>query len=191
MYASTAPALEATVKISNLPNHLMSDAMMMATLEQAKLDEFVTSVVTKRGEFNSRGLQLSRGEACVTFTSVDAACRCAVHFHGRKWDASGSPVSAQVLTPKPAPKPSPTPAFVPSTKLASKPTKTTNKMFKESSFALSAQAAEFVPGVPTPANPSKKASTIQLSRIGSDVSTEDGDSASSSDERDGAAERVQ
>lgn len=137
-----------TVHICSLPNHLLNKAMIGATLEQAKLETFVSSLTTKPGR--------QRGEALITFTTVDAAIRCARHFNGRRWDASGILVTALLL-------PVETPFAAPA--------------LKKSSFALSAEAPEFVPGA-------MLSSSKATSTIGSDVSTEDGDSTSESDEKE-------
>lgn len=147
------PAFGVTVQISSLPNHLLNKAMMNATLEQARLDTFVSGLTTKQGA--------QRGEALITFTDAGAAVQCARHFNGRRWDASGSLVSARLL---PVQCPVPQSAFVTS---VPKP-----------SFALSAEAPEFVPGRP---------SAKETPTIGSDVSTADGDSNASSDEKEVAA----
>lgn len=95
------PPLEPTVRIMNLPNHLMSKAMLEVTLEQANLDTCVRDVVTKPGAL--------RGEVMLTLCSAEAADRCAQHFEGRHWDVSGVLVSAEILSrgvthepPKPA-----------------------------------------------------------------------------------------
>lgn len=154
------PVFGVTVVVSSLPNHLLNKAMMSATLEQARLDEFVLSCSTKPGA--------QRGEATITFSNADAAVRCARHFNGRRWDASGLLVSAKLL-----PVESPTPMTAP--KKSSKPSKP--------SFALSAEAPAFIPGALQSVPVSIK-EIPALSRIGSDVSTEDGDSTSSSDEKE-------
>lgn len=148
------PVLGATVKVSSLPNHILSRAMMSATLDQAGLDKRLVDFTTKPGA--------QRGEALITFTDPDAAIRCAHHFNGRRWDASGITVSAQLL-PMQAPR-KPAGVF---------------KVPKKTNFALSATAAEFVPGAWSLPAPVKETPTP-----GSDVSTEDGDSASSSDEKE-------
>merc|ERR1719240_1050836 len=147
------PAFGVTVKISSLPNHLLNKAMMTATLEQARLDTFVSGIMTKPGA--------QRGEALITFTDPKAAVQCARHFNGRRWDASGSLVTAQIL-----PVAHPAPVSVPMP-----------------SFRLSAEAAEFVPGGAQPV----RASVKEMLVIGSDESTADGDSNASSDEKDVAA----
>jgi len=63
---------------------------MGATLEQAQLDQDVLSFVTRPG--------MCRGEAIVTLTNEDAAIRCAQHFHGRRWDASGIAVTTELIS---------------------------------------------------------------------------------------------
>lgn len=160
MYVASSlnvPAHGATVQISSLPNHILSDAMMSATLDQAQLDKFVIKFVTKPGA--------QRGEAIITLSSQDAAVRCARHFHGRRWDSSGIPVSARVMggNVKAAPK---QPMKAPTLK---------------KSFAFSTAAAEFVPGgfLTTSSTRQSTKETVTPS-MGSDVSTDDGESASSS-----------
>lgn len=153
------PAFGVNVRISSLPNHLLNKAMMTATLEQARLDTFVSGIMTKPGA--------QRGEALITFTNPKAAVQCARHFHGRRWDASGSLVTAQLLpVAHPVPPSSLAPVSVPMP-----------------SFRLSAEAAEFVPGGAQPV----RASVKEMRAIGSDESTADGDSNASSDEKDVAA----
>lgn len=149
------PAVGFTVKISNLPNHLVNKAMMTATLEQARLDTFVSGFATKQGA--------QHGEALITFTNADAAVKCAQHFNGRRWHASGSPVTARLLPVEPSIAPS---IAVP------KP-----------SFRLSAEAPEFVPGGAQPL----PASVKEPLTISSDVSTADDDSNASSDEKETTA----
>jgi hypothetical protein len=135
--------------------------MMNATLEQAQLDKFVCGFITQPGSLNGR--TGPRGEALITLTNMDAAVRCARHFHGRRWDASGIAVTAQLMPVKAPPKP----RRMPSTRL-------------QPSFTLSAEAPEFVPGALKTATVGK----VTLPMIGSDVSTEDGESAASSDEKE-------
>lgn len=159
----------ATVQVSSLPNHILSDAMMSATLDQAQLDKFVLNFVTKPGA--------CRGEAIITLSSTDAAIKCARHFHGRRWDASGIPVNAQVVKAKASPKPLPTYSAL----ATASALPMSAPALKKKSFAFSAAAVAFVPGMlQTTSAPSKATFTI-----GSDVSTDDGDSVSSSDEKDG------
>jgi hypothetical protein len=129
--------------------------MMEATLEQARLDKFVSNLRTKPGA--------QRGDAFISFTSFEAAVRCAHHFNGRRWDSSGVPVMARLLPMLPMP-------MAPS---------------QASSFELSAEAPEFVPGALPSLSSSVKPTTTTGAR--SDVSTEDGDSVSSSDEKEVAA----
>lgn len=157
MYISSRlcpPVPGVSVQISSLPNHLLSDAMMSVTLEQAKLEKYVSSIKTKPGR--------QRGEALITLTTTDAAIRCILHFNGRRWDASGFLVSAWLLPTQQAPLKQP--------------------RAPKTSFKLSAQATEFVPGA------LQTLTSCSLPTIGSDVSTEDGESAASprtvSDEKD-------
>jgi len=78
---------EDTVWISNLPNNLCKHKVLQVTFQQAQLEKFVSSFVTKPG--------VPCGEAHVKFTDRDAALRCARHFHGRNW--GGFRVSAELL----------------------------------------------------------------------------------------------
>lgn len=94
------PPLEPTVRLTNLPNHLTSRAMMEAILEQANLDAFVSEFAAKPGKH--------RGEVVLTMCSADAAARCAQHFEGCRWDSSGYVVRATVISQGvPAPKTKP------------------------------------------------------------------------------------
>jgi len=206
----------AAVRISCLPNHILSDAMMGATLEQAQLDKFVLSFVTRPG--------VCRGEAIVTLTSAEAAIRCAQHFHGRRWDVSGVMVTAKLLPQEVNPFESDGEDGYPSDEkadprlddlqlLASYEARVDREggwddrnletfgvdscdhddlvsqvfgsieLGKKSmhSSVLSAKAPAFVPG--------KMLATVceDVVIVGSDVSTEDGDSVSSCDEKDGGA----
>lgn len=156
------PAPGVTVCLSNLPNHILSDAMMNVTLEQAQLDQFVLHLTTMPGA--------QRGDAMITFPTVDVAMRCVGHFHGRRWDASGTLVSAWLLPVQAPPKP------------RQMPTARKSCAKSKPSFTLSAEAAEFVPGAFQMPTSGKETPTI-----GSDVSTEDGESAASSDEKEVAA----
>jgi len=151
LYAASRPAAPtkgATVQISSLPNHLLSDAMMNATLDQAQLEDFVVGFITKPGA--------QRGEALITLSTADAAVKCARHFHGRRWDASGITVDARVLGGD-------------SKADAKQPMKVS---VPKRPFAFSSKAAEFVPGV------FQTAPSTRTPTIASDSSTEDGDSAS-------------
>jgi hypothetical protein len=158
------------VEISSLPNHLLSSAMMGATLEQAQLDEFVVNLVTKPG--------VQRGEALVTLSTMDAALRCTQHFHGRRWDASGVMVSARMLAPKAHPAPR---GAASRSSTTSKPK--SRKAAAKEAFRLSVGAPVFRPGVlqPLPENlPTPSKLTMTVDSFG-DVSTEDGESVASSD----------
>jgi hypothetical protein len=162
---------EFVVQLSCLPNHILNEAMMTVTLEQARLDMFATSIATKKGDH--------RGDAFITFSSMGAAILCTRHFQGRRWDASGTMVQAWVLPMAPAP--------VPAAVCAAKTTKKRPK--QKPSKTLSAEAPEFTPSWALSADapeftPSFLAATKDVPVIGSDVSTEDGESTVSSDEKD-------
>jgi len=131
---------------------------MEATLQQARLDQFVLNITTKPGG--------SCGDALVTLSNRDAAIQCARHFDGRRWGAVA--VRALVITPEPAAAVQETsfdflnvdaPAFVPA-------------------FMLSAKAPEFIPGTTSAVTTLNAFSVISS---GSDASSEDGESASSED----------
>lgn len=175
-----APECGFTVEVSSLPNHILSDAMLGASLEQALLDKFVTGFITKPGQ--------QRGEAFITLTTMDAALKCAKHFHGRRWDASGITVSARLQSNKLCPPLTPPlPNFASSKQTKTFAQKAHKAAAEKESFALSAEAPEFIPGgvLQELVAPARKAT----STIGSDASTEDGESASSSDEKEcGAAQ---
>jgi hypothetical protein len=157
-----------TVRIVNLPNHLMSKAMMEVTLEQANLDKYVVKFDAIPG--------VQRGEAIITFTCFDVAERCARHFNGRKWDASGILVSAEVLTPKVPP--TAQPAFVFSA--------TVPEFVPLKPFAFSSNVPEFIPGGMKKQDHKKRkqyrrSDSAATSTTGSDVSTHD--ATSSCDEK--------
>jgi len=191
--------------------------MMGATLDQAQLDQDVLRFVTRPG--------MGRGEAIITLKDVDAAMRCAQHFHGRRWDASGVMVTAKLMDQEVVEcQPIQSDGYgshyaeddlvadphLDDLKLLSKyearidreggwddknletfgvdccdhddllsQVFASDKKSTHSSM-LSASAPAFVPGkMPT-------ALVSETATVGSDVSTEDGDSASSCDEKDHA-----
>lgn len=162
-----AEQMTATVQICNMPNHLLSDAMMEATLQQACLDELVLSFITTPGK--------GFGEARIILANVEAAEKCTRHFHGRSWGVSSAAVSAWIVGEEFQKKQK---SAKPKRKAALWPTRTPTALCAdapafEPSFALSANAPEFVPG----RLGAFSASKVQ-SAIGSDVSTDDGEWAS-------------
>lgn len=182
-----------TVHVVNLPNRLLSDIMMQATLEQTQVAELVTSYVTKPGK--------PYGEAFVTLMSTDAAIQVVRHFCGRCWDSSGVTVDAWLVpsvgTPSPPPaatfglkkgpkkvKPTYTPempASVSKPLSADAPTFVPSFSSLSPTSALSAEAPEFIPCMLKPVN---------ANVMSSDVSTEDGEQTSD-DEKAVAAHPTQ
>lgn len=79
------------VALRGLPNKILSEPMMEAVLQQAGL-EGVLLFSTEAGK--------PCGEALVSFTSREAAEKCAAHFHGCQWDPSGREVTAEVILPE-------------------------------------------------------------------------------------------
>jgi len=77
------------VSIEGLPNALLSEPMMLATLQQAGLDTVAFSAC--EGD--------PCGEAHVAFSSVFVAMQCVCHFQGCQWDASGTEVTAKIVSP--------------------------------------------------------------------------------------------
>lgn len=163
-----------TVRVVNLPNHLMNKAIMEVTLEQANLDKYVVKFDVIPGP--------QRGEAIITLTSFAAAERCAHHFNGRRWDASGTVVRAEVLN---APViPAVHPAFVFSSAVP--------EFVPLQPFAFSSDVPEFVPRAEKKRNQKVKVhqrrgsasqsttGSASQSTTGSDISTND---SSSGDEK--------
>jgi hypothetical protein len=166
--SATSAEEDPTVRIVNLPNHLMSKAMMEVTLEQANLDKYVVKFDATPG--------VQRGEAVITFTCFDAAQRCTRHFNGRRWDASGILVSAEVLTPKVPP--TAEPAFVFSAAVP--------EFVPLKPFAFSSNVPEFIPGGMKKQDHKKRkqyrrSDSAATSTTGSDVSAHD--ATSSCDEK--------
>jgi hypothetical protein len=131
------PPLEPTVRVTNLPNHLTSRPMMEAILEQANLDALVCDFIAKPGA--------QRGEVVLTMSSSDAATKCAQHFEGRRWDASGYTVRATVISHGVPP------------------------VHSESAFQFSVDVPEFVPFFDVSSH--RQMPKTALSACGSDVST--------------------
>jgi len=139
----------------------------MGIFQQANLEqELLEFTVKPEG-------RTGRGEAIVVLATRAAAERCARHFNGRRWDASGVAVEATIIMPKPAESgllSADAPVFVP--------------MFSGLSAnalgqTMSANAPVFVPKPP--------AFVAAPSPIGSDQSTDTGDSGSEDDKESGTA----
>jgi len=75
-----------TVRVTGLPNALLSTPCMEAVLQQAGLLEAAINFRTNEGEHC--------GEAVVTFLSFAMAEQCIAHFQGRQWNTSGEDVIA-------------------------------------------------------------------------------------------------
>jgi len=87
---SPGPAEEVCkVRIRGLPNKMLSEAMVEGMLQQASLESALIGFTVARGE--------PCGEVLVRLSSAAAASRCERHFKGRRWDASGEVVTAEVL----------------------------------------------------------------------------------------------
>jgi hypothetical protein len=84
------PTTEFEVEISGLPNKILSQTMMEAVLQQAGLDESILDIKLQVGK--------PCGKALVTYTSLQVVERCIRHFYGCQWDASGTPVHAEVVS---------------------------------------------------------------------------------------------
>jgi len=78
--------LPEVVEVRDLPKHLLSQTMLEATLEQAGLEKDVCSI-----KF------VSAGKVQITLSSRCKAEICLEHFHGRKWNPTGSAVSAKIM----------------------------------------------------------------------------------------------
>lgn len=78
--------LPEVVEVCDLPKHLMSQTMLEATLEQAGLEKDVLSI-----KF------VNPGKVQITLSGRREADRCLEHFHGRKWNPTGSGVSAKIM----------------------------------------------------------------------------------------------
>jgi len=89
------------VALAGMPNALLSRAMLQVVLQQAGFELEVRFLRSRVGE--------PCGEVLVGFAHRATAERCAAHFRGCQWDASGTPVSARLLTPPP-PRPAEAPA---------------------------------------------------------------------------------
>lgn len=162
---------EATVWIYNLPSNLCQDVVLEATLQQAQLDKFVSNFVTKSGS--------PCGEAHVNFTNRDAALRCTRHFDGRRW--GGFEVSAQLSEKSKK-------STGAKSKLSSKNLSADAPVFVPS-FSLSAQAPEFtpMPGMMSSLMTMVTADSAPLKvscLFESDVSTDDGASVRSEDDKE-------
>jgi hypothetical protein len=79
------------VIISGLPNEILSTAMMGAVLQQARLEDQVVRFSTTLGK--------TLGEVQLTLVSAEAVDLCVAHFHGCRWNSSGSTVAARIIPP--------------------------------------------------------------------------------------------
>lgn len=79
------------VQLTGLPNEILNDQMLRAVLQQAQLNGCYSSFTTSHGK--------SCGEALIELVSQPAAEWCVQHFHGRRWAANDTLVSAYLLTP--------------------------------------------------------------------------------------------
>jgi hypothetical protein len=78
------------VRISGLPNELLSDVMFEVVLDQACVSDALVSFTTRKGK--------RTGEAVVRVKSSSAASHCVRHFQGCHWDARGAVVKAEVVS---------------------------------------------------------------------------------------------
>lgn len=76
------------VTIGGLPNGILSEPMMLATIQQAGLEGDVLHFSTHEGQ--------PCGEARLAFSSFQAALRCSRHFEGCHWDPSGKAVTVSM-----------------------------------------------------------------------------------------------
>lgn len=86
--AHVGPTYE--LKISGLPNKLLTEVMLEAVLEQAGLDDDVISMVPRTGK--------PSGHVLVTLSSFEMVERCVRHFNGRQWDPSGAMVRVDIVS---------------------------------------------------------------------------------------------
>jgi len=92
--ASSATTSVCSVRVSGIPNKLLTEPMMEAILEQAGLEYAVVDFTTKTGR--------PCGEVTVGFSCELAAQRCISHFQQCQWDQSGKQVSAELIESKAA-----------------------------------------------------------------------------------------
>jgi hypothetical protein len=117
------------------------------------LCETMMKAVLQQAQVNDALLSLSTctgqpcGEAHIIFSSRCAAELCVKHFHGRQWDSSGTTVCARIATTRVAAAMGPE--------------------FEISGATLSAKAPTFVPA---------SMKLVEMHSIGSDASTEVGES---------------
>lgn len=74
-----AVALSSQVRISGVPDKLLSEAVVEAMLDQVGCNDCLLSFATHRGK--------PTGSVSVFFTNAYAAQLCVNHFHGRQWGA--------------------------------------------------------------------------------------------------------
>ena len=65
------------VRVTGLPNRILNNIAMEATLEQAGVEESSLGFVATAGQ--------QCGEVCIGFSSIGAALRCVNHFNGCQW----------------------------------------------------------------------------------------------------------
>lgn len=90
-YSACMSAAHAIVCLQGLPNALCTPSMIQAVLQQAGLARSVVGGRVRQGA--------PCGEALVTLANRQAAEVCAKHFQGHGWDASGTLVSALLVSP--------------------------------------------------------------------------------------------
>jgi hypothetical protein len=86
-----APPEHVEVRIQGLPNNMLSEMMMRTMLQQAGVSSAVVQIQTKKGK--------PCGEAIVNLSDPVSALACAKHFHGCKWDVSGTVINAMIRMP--------------------------------------------------------------------------------------------
>jgi len=82
------PQGPAAVNLSNLPATLCRRNFLEAMLDQAGLADDIMGCVL--------GEDQQTGTAVIYLANFNAALKCVQHFGGRRWDATGPPVMAQV-----------------------------------------------------------------------------------------------
>jgi len=83
----SAPTARYQVRITGLPNKLLTYEMMCCILEEAGVPDFL-GLTTREGP---RG-----GECVVGFAAAEHAQHCMAHFEGCQWDASGAVVTTSL-----------------------------------------------------------------------------------------------
>jgi len=136
--STTSQQVATSVLLRGLPKALCTNACLEAMFEQAGMEGSIVSCRVRKGMVVS--------EVLLTFSTRQAARRCVHHFHGRRWDVTGEPVTAVF-------------AKLNGDSSASKPARIARKLGAEVSLApaavlredAEAEAAEAeAPAVPTP-----------------------------------------